>query len=159
MFCCYVLPFVYFFCSFFQFKPAANIFLYPHISQYDSCPTFKFEPFLVVDSWSTSTRLWPNTPERCTFLWCWRDGWWKGIDPHGTDISQADKWQPQTWKAISRLRQEWSQAKPWFPWASLPQHRPVPGHDMVVSASTATWPFWPSLFPGLRADLGPRPSH
>lgn len=33
------------------------------------------------------------------------------IDPIGGDISQADKWQPQTWKTISRPRQEWSQAK------------------------------------------------
>lgn len=50
------------------------------------------------------------------------NGWWKQIDPHGAHISQADKWQPKTWKAISRPRQEWSRAKPrWFLGVSLPK--------------------------------------
>lgn len=90
----------------------------------------------------------PTCRSTVLLLWWWRDGWLKEINRHGADISQADKWQPQTWKAISGPRREWSPAKPcWFPWVSLLKHRPVPGRNTVVGVSTTSGPFWPLLLP------------
>ena len=130
---------------------AVNVFLYSRSARYASCPTCEFKAqvffFFVCGVWlwkhihAALAQPHPAPQSAVLFLWWWRDGWWKEIDPRGADISQADKWQPQTWKAISRLRQEWCGAKPhWFPWVSLPKQRPVPGHDIAAGVSTTSCP-------------------
>lgn len=79
-------------------------------------------------------------------LWCWRDGWWKEIDHHRVDISQADKWQPQTWKPLAdRGRSEAGPSPTNFHESPFQNKRPVPGHDMAAGVSTTSCPFWPSL--------------
>lgn len=139
--------FLFHFCFVFS-SAAVNLSPYPHNTQNTPCSTCNFEASGVllceVDLGSKSM-FWSNT---VLLLWWWRDGWLKEINRHGADISQADKWQPQTWKAISGPRREWSPAKPcWFPWVSLLKHRPVPGRNTVVGVSTTSGPFWPLLLP------------
>lgn len=86
----------------------------------------------------------PAPQSAVLFLWWWRDGWLKEIDPDGADISQADKWQPQTWKAISRDR------------GVKPGQAPADFHDSSVQSAgpcqATTWQ-WVLAPPRVAASL------
>ena len=86
-------------------------------------------------------------------------GYGKEIDHHGVDISHADKWQPQTWKAISRQSQGVKRGQA--------PHRPLlPKAKGSCQAATRRQVFAPPHIPsGLHCytsqhvDRGPSPSH